>query len=1522
MKKRMLVCVCAGCAQLIAGAETINWTGGGGNTLFTNEGNWSIGRVPVQGDIARVQATDMTITFPAGGYVDKSCTEVDDRASVTFDTRGTFWLKPADSTWGNPTFRIGGGPHGFNIESVNSAKAQMLFSNAVLRASATASEVSTTLESGFFNFYNPDGIDSGNSVVIGHDTARRHVVTLEPGATSLWKTVHFRAKGTDNLIRINGGRHEISQEFRIVNDTASPGKTGLVHIVGGELLTHYYCHLGASPGKVGRVLIGTNGQWTSRQTIEMGQPGYGVLDIAGGTLWQDASAQSHNLHIGHAAGSTGVVNVIDGRLINTNNQILVGRSSVGFLNQSGGRVDSRYTHVGADSSATGTLHISGGTWVNTGNGSVGNNGYGEMIVSGGSFSVDNEWFAVAMNASAVGRLTLAGGNTSFLKFMVGRNDGEADSGDGILTITGGTNRFNEFQLGNKVCTRSLARVGGGTNDFRSNEGICVGMGGHGEMEIFGGIVTTPQIRVGMNSNKVNEISCLTVSGGFVRVAGVINVGDNPENSGRMVFNGGVVEAETLRGWRSSPAQGSGGTGTAVLYADGGTVRANRTPPTGSDPDIVYGFNTAALGSRGLVIDTANFTTRAAQVFSNQAGASGTLTKIGTGTLTLSGASTHAVTVVADGTLIIAGSGTIGDNAIVTNGATLSLAGASTGLMLQTITLGDANTSGWLDLDPGDTITITEADGLRLPFARIRLADTFGDNTYPIFSCAGSVTLAALQGLEVANPKDGKAYTFAVNYDSGLDATDVTLSIQNKSSVTVTPRVWDGDSGGAWGTGGNWTGNTAPQAGEAAIFPDGASTKNVVLTVGATAGALSLESSSGGYMLTGTDTLTLDNNGAAGAINVLSGSHTVSAPLALMRTVAADVAQGAEVSVSGAVSGHGGIIKTGDGTMRLVDANTFTGSITAGGGMLDIASDDAFGVTSSDRANMVFVSDTLRYSGTPAEKSIGFTVNAPLATNAVVFDSQSDLTLSGIFQNDAGALIKRGAGTLELHPVRESKLTCGDGTVVTNTLVQADLDFNVNGVSPTAGYAGLTIAEGTLRIVGDADTVTRLQHIVFIGARTMQGTAQPALEIDGGTALVGDGSKHTFVGTWTPAGSALTNPAIRVTGGATATFNTINLGYSGNATYYPELLVDGSTIETHWANKLAGQNNGLATTVVRNGGVLATLNNETRLDNAFSILIDNSILATRNTANANGRIIFGGNARGTLAVANGGRMAFPAIIMESSHAEGVRFLFDNGVFQPTMDGTMLFRNDDKHFVEFGAGGGIFEVNDGITYTVARPLTGVGGLTKTGAGTLVLGATLVDAGSVTNATNLTAGDYDGMTRVAAGTLAVSTGTLRSTAQVAVNADATLDLGASPVALGKLSGTGTVTNGTLAAAIIAPGENDGDIATFTVDGLDFTGTTFQCDVVQDENGAVVKNDILDITGPVSGAGFVDFGRTPSDPLKLPTTLTVARYNPAVGTPDVSQWKTRGAGRGSVSGKFSAENGEIRVTVRFSGNTVFILK
>lgn len=1498
-------------------AANVTWTGAGGNTLYSNPANWSGDVVPTQGNNGYfASSTTATVTFPEGGYTDMGTTETESQSDITFDVRGSWWLKPANSTWGNPTFRIGGGAHSINIESVNNAKPQMLLSNAVVRAVSTSVDITTTFQSGLINFYNPNGVLSGNSLVIGHDDKRNHIVRFETGTTSYWNNIDFRAKGpTTNRVCINGGEHHVYYNFNIANQERA-GVTGTWEVAGGEFITHYFSHIGMVKGRIGCVTV-SGGKWTAKRDVEIGYSdnagSHGILTIAGGTFEQ-ALADDNSItqtRIGHQIGNTGVVEITSGRFISTNYQTIVGcnQKSVARFNVYGGQVDTKFFHIASNPSATGSVMVTGGCWTNSGNGTVGQYGFGEMTVSGGSLTW-NDWLMVASNDKGRGHLTLAGGTTQFAQILVSHYGG----GDGVVDVTGGTNRYNRVQVGSQPNIRSLLRISGGTNDFYGGDGLIIGSQGGAETYILGGGNHFTQIRIGQSSNKTDIVSSLVISNGFSHVDNTINVADNIDNSGVLELNGGLLEAKEIRGWAGAICKG--GRGQAHLKANGGTLRALDAASV-----LVHDFDSAMLGEHGLTINTAGLNlANVPQIFTNQIDANGMLLKVGTGTLTLSGANTHARTIVAEGTVAIASSGTAGNNAIVTNNAMFALVNAAPSLALRTLTLGNTSSAGWLSITPGNTLTITQENGLSITLGKLFLANAATDGTYTIFVCAGNVPITALNALDVANPATGKAYTFATTYNAGTDSTAITLTIQDKSSLSVTQRTWNGGSGSAWDATGNWIDAAIPQAGENARFPESALNKTIAIASGATAGSLAFDATSG-YTLSGTDALTLYMGGRAGEITATAGAHTIAAPLALPRSVATDIRATAAVALTGEISGAGGISKMGAGALTLSGTNTFAGGIIANGGLLDIANAKSFG--DAEHLHLIIADGTLRYSGEAAALVCGFTLNATSSTAPVILDVERDLALEGTFLNNNGALIKRGPGTLQLTLTAPTTLTVGNGAGSSEP--QPDpIVFPADGSAPASGFTGLTVAEGTLRLIGSPDFTTRMEHMVNIGTKTLQGSVAPALELVGGRFAVGGGSMATWVGPWCWSGTVLTNAALRIFD-SSITVNTLLLGAGGTCqTQTPELLIDHSTIDVYWRTGWSDQiGNTPAMTTIRNGSTLFVQQTDISLNNPFSVLIDNSTVECRNSTPTSGRVRFGGNACGTFTIANSGRLSVPRIRMESGRNEGVHIVFDGGVLQPTITEMLLFQNAGKHSVDLMDRGATFEINSALTYTVAHPLTGNGGLTKTGSGTLIFGPTMTEAGSATNMTGLVTGQYTGITRIEAGTLVVSNGALRADAAVALNTDAQLNAGGAALPLAKLSGSGTVVNGTVEPAAIAPGAQDGDIATLAVDSITCANTVFACDVQQNlTSGTVLTNDMLHVAGTISGTAIVDFGRNTADPLSVPTSFTVARYAPENGTPDVSQWRARGFGRGSVIGTFSASTGDIRVRISYTGGTALILR
>ena len=242
--------------------------------------------------------------------------------------------------------------------------------------------------------------------------------------------------------------------------------------------------------------------------------------------------------------------------------------------------------------------------------------------------------------------------------------------------------------------------------------------------------------------------------------------------------------------------------------------------------------------------------------------------------------------------------------------------------------------------------------------------------------------------------------------------------------------WVGGSNGSWGNPANWQDQVTPSisavpgiwgvsgdtatlgsgsSGPATVTLDGTSPHLGNLTLGSTAG-YTLASGSGG-------TLNIDNGPAAAVVTVAAGSHTIAAPVVLdsNTNVAANNA-GDMLTVSGPVSGSGGLTAGGAGLLVLNAANTYSGGTTIDAGTLVLANSSGSAVGSG---GILISGGTLQVGngGTTGILPAGVTNNSVLA-----FDRSDALTLGGLI-GGSGSLVQAGPGTLNLT-----------GTVCNSTIV--------------------------------------------------------------------------------------------------------------------------------------------------------------------------------------------------------------------------------------------------------------------------------------------------------------------------------------------------------------------------------------------------------------------------------------------------------------------------------------------------------
>lgn len=144
-------------------------------------------------------------------------------------------------------------------------------------------------------------------------------------------------------------------------------------------------------------------------------------------------------------------------------------------------------------------------------------------------------------------------------------------------------------------------------------------------------------------------------------------------------------------------------------------------------------------------------------------------------------------------------------------------------------------------------------------------------------------------------------------------------------------TWTGTTDANWGTNTNWNPNGVPGTGDSLTFPAAAANlTNTDNLTGLSVNSLTFSGASGGYNLGGTNALTV--TAGINASNT-AGTNTISLPLVLGANQTFTVAGGAQLNVSGVISGSGSLTNGGAGTLDLANTDTYTGGTTAASGTL-------------------------------------------------------------------------------------------------------------------------------------------------------------------------------------------------------------------------------------------------------------------------------------------------------------------------------------------------------------------------------------------------------------------------------------------------------------------------------------------------------------------------------------------------------------------------------------------------------------
>ncbi|EGX3498203.1 autotransporter outer membrane beta-barrel domain-containing protein [Salmonella enterica] len=948
-------------------------------------------------------------------------------------------------------------------------------------------------------------ITAGNSSLVG---IKSTAMELKVGVDNLvTNDGTISAYGTANTYGIHYGE---STSGGVITNTGSITTTG-----GGAGDASVYVH-GNGDGTV------VNNSGTMSSTVygvyldSARSKGHTLNNQAGGAISANTAVAINGN--GNTISNQGkMTGVSDGLLISGNNNIVTTsggeisgkngiRVSKGSGNQitakSGSKITTTSTGISIAGGNNQVTTESGSVIVAKDNGILINSG-ANNVTNGGSITATGSSisYGIQYNSGASGTITNTGTITTTGK---GAGDASVYAHGGAVTINNsGTMDSSVFGVyvttghtlnnlaGGSITANTAVQLNGNNNTL-ANAGAILGdtngvtISGSGNTLTSQGKITGGTNAILINSGSKNNT--LTLNTGTEISGSITDDNNSASANNNLILDGEGTLGSSISGLNSVTSSGDwtlsgatmnfSGTTNSALWVKSGTLILNgamtakgATVDSGTTLQIGNGGTLGAFN--GDIVDngTLTFNRSDAAAYGSVISGSGNVVKQGGGELTLSNNNSYSGgTTIAEGTLTATAGGALGSGNI-DNRAYLKLdaASASDPFIVADLT---THSGATVEIGAGSTLqanTLTQQDGSTLTAdltatsgPAIRAKNVNLDGTLNVASPASQEPirstddLISLALIESDNAISGDFDDITINGNAMNPDAFITVVGQKNVNDThydlVETLTWYADRDNA-AIDAHGTFNLADA--------DDSFTVNTVLE--------NVDANSGwnGQSLTKTGAGTLILN----AENTYTGSTTISEGTLIATNVEAlgtgNVTDNAtlEMNTGGdfdnAISGSGQVVKSGDETLTLSGANSYTGGTTISGGTLVASNVEALGTGDiTDNATLEL------NTGGDFDNAIG-------GTGSVVKSGDKTLTLSGTNTYRGGTTIS--GGTLVASNVN----ALGSGDVTDNATLEmntgGDFTNNIGGtgsvvksgdktltLSGTNSYTGgTTISGGTL-----------------------------------------------------------------------------------------------------------------------------------------------------------------------------------------------------------------------------------------------------------------------------------------------------------------------------------------------------------------------------------------------------------------------------------------------------------------------------